>query len=71
MVFPTCDFISKSRNMYVLHYLILSSIYDIMCATHGVPWTRIHLYVHSCLTDAIDFSFPVNFRYHQDVILVE
>lgn len=68
MTCPTCNLIFESRK---IHNFISSLWYDIRCIIHKVLWTRIHHYVHSCSIDVIDFSFSVNFRHHQDVILVK
>ena len=50
---------------------VSSSLYDIRCIIHKVLWTCIYHHVHNYSAHAIDFSFSVNFRHHQDVILVK
>ena len=68
MTYPTHDCILKVGKYMIF---VSSSLYDIRCIIHKVLWTCIHYYVHSCSVNAIDFSFSVNFRHHQDVILVK
>ena len=54
-----------------IHNFVSSSLCDIRCIIHKVIWTCIYYYVYSYSANAIDFSFSVNFRHHQDVILVK
>ena len=68
MTHSTCDHVLKVGKYMIL---ISSSLCAIRCIIHKVLWTCIHQYVHSCPADAIDFSFSVNFRHHQDVMLVK
>ena len=68
MTYPTHDLVLEVGKYIIF---ISSLLYDIRCIIHKVLWICIHCYVHSCSIDVIDFSFSVNFRHHQDVILVK
>ena len=68
MTYPTHDPVLEVEEYMIF---VSSSLYDTRCTIHKVLWTCIYCYVHNYSTDAIDFSFSVNFRHHQDVILVK